>query len=75
MAVESLGYEEGYIVDVDIPEGTWAQSLSFHDILIFNTGHCSLWILALYVLKNDLVDSQSWEVPAAVGLDSILKRM
>ncbi|KAM1006724.1 hypothetical protein FF1_003386 [Malus domestica] len=37
--LESLGYKEGYRVDVDIPDGTWAEALSFHDILIFNTGH------------------------------------
>ncbi|KAK6916266.1 Trichome birefringence-like, N-terminal domain [Dillenia turbinata] len=37
--LESLGYKEGYRVDVDIPEGTWAEAPSFHDILILNTGH------------------------------------
>jgi hypothetical protein len=37
--LESLGYKEGYRVDVDIPEGTWADAPSFHDVLIFNTGH------------------------------------
>ncbi|XP_009788192.1 protein trichome birefringence-like 13 [Nicotiana tabacum] len=37
--LESLGYKEGYKVDVDVPEGTWAEAPSFHDILIFNTGH------------------------------------
>ncbi|RXH97563.1 hypothetical protein DVH24_009888, partial [Malus domestica] len=37
--LEYLGYKEGYRVDVDIPDGTWAEALSFHDILIFNTGH------------------------------------
>ena len=37
--LESLGYKEGYRIDVDIPEGTWEEALSFHDILIFNTGH------------------------------------
>ncbi|XP_016442990.1 protein trichome birefringence-like 13 [Nicotiana tabacum] len=37
--LESLGYKEGYRVDVDVPEGTWAEAPSFHDILIFNTGH------------------------------------
>ncbi|KAL3730152.1 hypothetical protein ACJRO7_027196 [Eucalyptus globulus] len=35
----SLGYKEGYRVDVDLPEGTWAAAPQFHDILIFNTGH------------------------------------
>lgn len=37
--LESLGYKEGYRVDVDTPEGTWAEALGFHNILIFNTGH------------------------------------
>lgn len=37
--LESLGYKEGYRVDVDVPEGTWAEAPSFHNILIFNTGH------------------------------------
>ena len=37
--LESLGYKEGYRVDVDIPEGTWAGAPSFRDVLIFNTGH------------------------------------
>ena len=37
--LESLGYKEGFRVDVDIPDGTWAEAPSFHDILIFNTGH------------------------------------
>lgn len=38
-ALETLGFKEGYSVDVDVPERTWAQAPSFHDILIFNTGH------------------------------------
>ncbi|GLT85894.1 hypothetical protein SLE2022_040660 [Rubroshorea leprosula] len=39
--VETPGFKEGYRVevDVDVPEGTWAKAPSFHDILIFNTGH------------------------------------
>ncbi|KAI3957084.1 hypothetical protein MKX01_004375 [Papaver californicum] len=37
--LESLGYKEGFRVDVDVPEGTWAEAPSFHDILILNTGH------------------------------------
>ncbi|KAL6545867.1 Protein trichome birefringence-like 13 [Orobanche gracilis] len=36
---ELLGYKEGYRVDVDLPEGTWAEAPSFYDVLIFNTGH------------------------------------
>ncbi|XP_073005985.1 protein trichome birefringence-like 13 isoform X1 [Typha latifolia] len=38
-SLESLGYKQGYRVDVDIPEHTWAEVPSFHHILIFNTGH------------------------------------
>uniref|UniRef100_A0A0E0LKY8 Uncharacterized protein n=1 Tax=Oryza punctata TaxID=4537 RepID=A0A0E0LKY8_ORYPU len=37
--LESLGYKQGYRVDVDIPDQTWTESPSFHDVLIFNTGH------------------------------------
>ncbi|KAA3463328.1 protein trichome birefringence-like 13 [Gossypium australe] len=37
--LEALGYKEGYRVDVDVPESTWEKAPSFHDILIFNTGH------------------------------------
>lgn len=37
--LESLGYKEGYRIDVDMPDGTWEKAPSFHDILIFNTGH------------------------------------
>ncbi|KAL6517539.1 hypothetical protein OROMI_033240 [Orobanche minor] len=37
--LELLGYKEGYRVDVDLPEGTWAEAPSFYDVLVFNTGH------------------------------------
>ncbi|KAF7126741.1 hypothetical protein RHSIM_Rhsim11G0147600 [Rhododendron simsii] len=37
--LKSFGYKEGHRVDIDIPEGKWAQAFSIHDILIFNTGH------------------------------------
>ncbi|KAG6406706.1 hypothetical protein SASPL_134315 [Salvia splendens] len=37
--LESLGYKDGYRIDVDIPNGSWAAAPHFHDILIFNTGH------------------------------------
>ncbi|PIA53755.1 hypothetical protein AQUCO_00900377v1 [Aquilegia coerulea] len=37
--LESLGYKQGFRVDVDIPDGTWAEAPSFHDIVILNTGH------------------------------------
>ncbi|KAJ4980710.1 hypothetical protein NE237_031547 [Protea cynaroides] len=38
-ALESLGYTQGFRVDVDVPESSWAEAPIFHDILIFNTGH------------------------------------
>ncbi|KAG6409020.1 hypothetical protein SASPL_132049 [Salvia splendens] len=37
--LESLGYKDGYRIDVDIPDGSWAAAPHFHDVLIFNTGH------------------------------------
>lgn len=37
--LEALGFKEGYRVDVDIPDSSWENALSFHDILIMNTGH------------------------------------
>ncbi|KAG8099917.1 hypothetical protein GUJ93_ZPchr0013g34107 [Zizania palustris] len=37
--LESLGYKKGYRIDVDVPDQTWAEAPSFHDVLIFNTGH------------------------------------
>lgn len=38
-ALEQLGYKEGFRVDVDVPDGTWVESPSYHDVLIMNTGH------------------------------------
>ncbi|KAJ6905694.1 hypothetical protein NC652_023456 [Populus alba x Populus x berolinensis] len=78
--LESLGYKEGYRVDVDIPEGTWADAPSFHDVLIFNTGH---WWWApskfdpvkspmLFFEKNQPLIPP---VLPAVGLDKVLKHM
>lgn len=37
--LESLGYKDGYKVDVDVPDSAWMEAPSFHDIIIFNTGH------------------------------------
>lgn len=37
--LESLGYKQGFRVDVDVPEGTWAEAPKFHDVIIMNTGH------------------------------------
>ncbi|KAG6505811.1 protein trichome birefringence-like 13 isoform X1 [Zingiber officinale] len=37
--LELRGYKQGYRVDVDVPERSWAEAPGFHHILIFNTGH------------------------------------
>lgn len=37
--LESLGYNDGYRVDIDVPDNKWAEAPSFHDVVIFNTGH------------------------------------
>ncbi|GFY90126.1 similar to TRICHOME BIREFRINGENCE-LIKE 13 [Actinidia rufa] len=78
--LESLGYKEGYRVDVDIPEGTWAEALSFHDVLIFNTGHW-WWAPSKFdPVKSPMLFFEKGlpvmpPVPPAVGLDMVLKHM
>lgn len=78
--LESLGYKEGYRVDVDIPIGTWAESLSFHDIVIFNTGHW-WWAPAKFdPVKSPLLFFEQGQpvVPPVlpdVGLDLVMKHM
>jgi hypothetical protein len=37
--LESLGYKQGFRVDVDIPQSTWEEAPHFHDVLVLNTGH------------------------------------
>ncbi|KAL7199575.1 hypothetical protein ACSBR2_021797 [Camellia fascicularis] len=78
--LESLGYKEGYRVDVDIPEGTWAEAMSFHDILIFNTGHW-WWAPSKFdPVKSPMLFFENGlpvmpPVPPDVGLDMVLKHM
>ncbi|KAB2636129.1 protein trichome birefringence-like 13 [Pyrus ussuriensis x Pyrus communis] len=78
--LESLGYKEGYRVDVDIPDGTWAEALSFHDILIFNTGHW-WWAPSKFdPTKSPMLFFEKGRpvVPPVlpdVGLDMVLKHM
>lgn len=78
--LESLGYKEGYRVDVDIPEGTWAEAMSFHDILIFNTGHWWWAPSKFNPVKSPMLFFENGlpvmpPVPPDVGLDMVLKHM
>ncbi|GLT41880.1 hypothetical protein SLA2020_159120 [Shorea laevis] len=67
-------------LDVDVPEGTWAKAPSFHDILIFNTGH---WWFApskfdpvkspMLFFENNLPVIPP--IPPDVGLVKALKNM
>ncbi|OAY39372.1 protein trichome birefringence-like 13 isoform X1 [Manihot esculenta] len=78
--LESLGYKEGYRVDMDIPEGTWANAPSFHDILIFNTGHW-WWAPSKFdPVKSPMLFFERGQpvippIPPDVGLDKVLKNM
>ncbi|XP_030481229.2 protein trichome birefringence-like 13 isoform X2 [Cannabis sativa] len=79
-ALESLGYKEGYRVDVDIPEGTWENALTFHDILIFNTGHW-WWAPSKFdPVKSPMLFFERAQpvippVSPEAGLDMVLKHM
>ncbi|KAI5661252.1 hypothetical protein M9H77_20575 [Catharanthus roseus] len=78
--LESLGFMEGYRVDVDIPEGTWAEAPNFHDILIFNTGHW-WWAPSKFdPVKSPMLFFENGmplipPVPPDVGIDKVLKHM
>ncbi|KAL5537959.1 hypothetical protein UlMin_044092 [Ulmus minor] len=78
--LESLGYKEGYRVDVDIPEGTWANAPSCHDILIFNTGHW-WWAPSKFdPVKSPMLFFEKGQpvippISPDVGLDMVLKHM
>ncbi|KAK4563546.1 hypothetical protein RGQ29_005892 [Quercus rubra] len=79
-ALESLGYREGFRVDIDVPEGTWAEAPAFHDILIFNTGHW-WWAPSKFdPVKSPMLFFEKGEpiippIPPHVGLDMVLKHM
>ncbi|KAL3538757.1 hypothetical protein ACH5RR_002123 [Cinchona calisaya] len=79
-ALESLGYKEGYRIDVDVPEGTWEEAPNFHDILIFNTGHW-WWAPSKFdPVKSPLLFFEKGTpvmppIPPDVGLDMVLKHM
>ncbi|KAI6678237.1 hypothetical protein NL676_039033 [Syzygium grande] len=76
----SLGYKEGYRVDVDLPEGTWAAAPRFHDILIFNTGHW-WWAPSKFdPIKSPMLFFRKGQplippVKPNIGLDLVLENM
>ncbi|KAJ9552062.1 hypothetical protein OSB04_016107 [Centaurea solstitialis] len=78
--LESLGYKEGYRVDIDVPEGTWAEAPSFHNILIYNTGHW-WWAPSKFdPVKSPMLFHEKGQplVPPLspeTGLDVVLRRM
>ncbi|GAV75377.1 PC-Esterase domain-containing protein/PMR5N domain-containing protein [Cephalotus follicularis] len=78
--LESLAYKEGYRVDVDIPEGTWAEAPSFHNILIFNTGHW-WWAPSKFdPVKSPMLFFEKGlpiipPIPPDAGLDMVLQHM
>ncbi|XP_022984548.1 protein trichome birefringence-like 13 [Cucurbita maxima] len=78
--LESLGYKEGYRVDVDIPESSWIEAPNFHDILIFNTGHW-WWAPSKFdPVKSPMLFFEKGlpvipPVPPDIGLDMVLKHM
>lgn len=78
--LEALGYREGYRVDVDIPESTWAKAPSFHDILIVNTGHW-WWAPSKFdPVKSPMLFFENGQpvippIPPDAGLDKVLKHM
>ncbi|KAL3843829.1 hypothetical protein ACJIZ3_001232 [Penstemon smallii] len=78
--LESLGYKEGYRIDVDLPEGTWAEAPSFHDILLFNTGHW-WWAPSKFdPVKSPMLFFKNGvpvipPIPPDAGLDMVLAHM
>ncbi|KAJ8769767.1 hypothetical protein K2173_007627 [Erythroxylum novogranatense] len=78
--LESLGYKDSYRVDVDISDGTWVGALSFHDILIFNTGHW-WWAPSKFdPIKSPMIFFENGQpvippVATEVGFDKALKHM
>ncbi|XP_047948068.1 protein trichome birefringence-like 13 [Salvia hispanica] len=78
--LESLGYKDGYRIDVDIPDGTWVAVPPFHDILIFNTGHW-WWAPSKFdPLKTPMLFFEKGvpvtpPLPPDAGLDMVLRHM
>ncbi|KAH1040526.1 hypothetical protein J1N35_042269 [Gossypium stocksii] len=78
--LEALGYKEGYRVGVDVPESTWEKAPSFHDILIFNTGHW-WWAPSKFdPVKSPMLFFEKGlpvipPIPPDLGLDKVLNHV
>ncbi|GAB4837071.1 Protein trichome birefringence-like 13 [Ancistrocladus abbreviatus] len=78
--LESLGYKDGYRVDIDVPDSTWAEAPMFHDVIILNTGHW-WWAPAKFdPVKSPMLFFKKGvpvlpPVSPDVGLDMVLKHM
>ncbi|KAL2922145.1 Protein trichome birefringence-like 13 [Bienertia sinuspersici] len=78
--LESLGYYDGYRVDIDVPDNKWAEAPSFHDVVIFNTGHW-WWAPSKFdPAKSPMLFFEKGKpimppISPDVGLDMVLKHM
>lgn len=78
--LESLGYSDGYRVDIDVPDSKWAEAPSFHDVVIFNTGHW-WWAPSKFdPVKSPMLFFEKGmpimpPIAPDVGLDMVLKHM
>ncbi|XP_020573786.1 protein trichome birefringence-like 13 isoform X2 [Phalaenopsis equestris] len=80
VALESLGFKQGYRVDVDVPEHTWAEAPLFHDIIIFNTGHWWWSPSKFDPIRSPMLFFEKGmpvlpPLPPDVGIDITLKHM
>lgn len=78
--LKNLGYKEGYRVDVDVPQSTWAEAPRFHDVLILNTGHWWQAPVKFDPAKTPMLFFEGGEpvIPTRSpeeGLDMVLKYM
>ncbi|XP_010671567.2 protein trichome birefringence-like 13 isoform X1 [Beta vulgaris subsp. vulgaris] len=78
--LESLGYNDGYRVDIDVPDSKWAEAPSFHDVVIYNTGHW-WWAPSKFdPVKSPMLFFEKGKpimppIAPDVGLDLVLKHM